>query len=227
MPAVPLTFRSVCGGHFATVYASFMLKRARFSLAMRMSILRLRTRADGVTVGVLLTLLYYGNLIHRCGYVELNPGPDRKTDGTRQTLLDSVTGGTTQRHSSRSRSRKDSSRKDSVERTGSTPETLTGLPSDPSLSDVMSMLTNLCLTAVTSLHCLTQSQLSTPLLNTPAILLKPDSRNAQPTVEGSSWSCRTVPGYKPKARGIDPRWAGGGPALCPNAQCMVLLLSLV
>ncbi|KAL8584775.1 hypothetical protein ACOMHN_035694 [Nucella lapillus] len=142
MPAVPLTFRSVCG-HFATVYASFMLKRARFSLAMRMSILRLRTRADGVTVGVLLTLLYYGNLIHRCGDVELNPGPDRKTDGTRQTLLDSVTGGTTQRHSSQSRSRKDSSRKDSVERTGSTPETLTGLPSDPSLSDVMSMLTNL------------------------------------------------------------------------------------
>ncbi|KAL8564317.1 hypothetical protein ACOMHN_004374 [Nucella lapillus] len=131
-------------GHFATVYASFMLKRARFSLAMRMSILRLRTRADGVTVGVLLTLLYYGNLIHRCGDVELNPGPDRKTDGTRQTLLDSVTGGTTQRHSSRSRSRKDSSRKDSVERTGSTTETLTGLPSDPSLSDVMSMLTNLC-----------------------------------------------------------------------------------
>ncbi|KAL8569505.1 hypothetical protein ACOMHN_054220 [Nucella lapillus] len=143
MPAVPLTSRSVCG-HFATVYASFMLKRARFSLAMRMSILRLRTRADGVTVGVLLTLLYYGNLIHRCGDMELNPGPDRKTDGTRQTLLDSVTGGTTQRHSSRSRSRKDSLRKDSVERTGSTPETLTGLPSDPSLSDVMSMLTNLC-----------------------------------------------------------------------------------
>ncbi|KAL8559453.1 hypothetical protein ACOMHN_037117 [Nucella lapillus] len=141
MPAVPLTFRSVCG-HFATVYASFMLKRARFSLAMRMSILRLRTRADGVTVGVLLTLLYYGNVIHRCGDVELNPGPDRKTDGTRQTLLDSVTGGTTQRHSSRSQ--KDSSRKDSVERTGSTPETLTGLLSDPSLSDVMSMLTNLC-----------------------------------------------------------------------------------
>ncbi|KAL8599138.1 hypothetical protein ACOMHN_007854 [Nucella lapillus] len=99
----------------------------------------------GVTVGVLLTLLYYGNLIHPCGYVELNPGPDRKTDGTRQTLLDSVTGGTTQRHSSRSRSRKDSSWKDIVERTGSTPETLTGLPSDPSLSDVMSMLTNLCL----------------------------------------------------------------------------------
>ncbi|KAL8562266.1 hypothetical protein ACOMHN_037222 [Nucella lapillus] len=141
MPAVPLTFRSVCG-HFATVYASFMLKRARFSLAMRISILRLRTRADGVTVGMLLTLLYYGNLIHRCGDVELNPGPDRKTDGTRQTLLDSVTGGTTQRHSSRSR--KDSLRKDSVESTGSTPETLTGLPSDPSLSDVMSMLTNIC-----------------------------------------------------------------------------------
>ncbi|KAL8616078.1 hypothetical protein ACOMHN_064628 [Nucella lapillus] len=140
MPAVPLTFRSVCG-HFATVYASFMLKGARFSLAMRMSILRLRTRADGVTVEVLLTLLYYGNLIHRCGDVELNP--DRKIDGTRQTLLDSVTGGTMQRHSLRSR--KDSSRKDSVERTGSTPETLTGLPSDPSLSDVMSMLTNLCL----------------------------------------------------------------------------------
>ncbi|KAL8594130.1 hypothetical protein ACOMHN_047870 [Nucella lapillus] len=131
MPAVRLTFRSVCG-HFAAVYASFMLKRARFSLAMRMSILRLRTRADGVTVGVLLTLLYYGNLIHRCGDMELNPGPDRKTDGTRQTLLDSVTGGATQRYSSRSR--KDSSRKDSVERTGSTPETLTRLPSDPSLS---------------------------------------------------------------------------------------------
>ncbi|KAL8585420.1 hypothetical protein ACOMHN_046663 [Nucella lapillus] len=73
MPAVPLTFRSVCG-HFATVYASFMLKRARFSLAIRMSNLRLRTRADGVTVGVLLTLLYYGNLIHRCGDVELTLG---------------------------------------------------------------------------------------------------------------------------------------------------------
>eukprot|EP00745_Piridium_sociabile_P035534 TRINITY_DN6216_c0_g1_i1.p1 TRINITY_DN6216_c0_g1~~TRINITY_DN6216_c0_g1_i1.p1 ORF type:complete len:347 (-),score=49.22 TRINITY_DN6216_c0_g1_i1:468-1508(-) len=121
MPSGSLVFRAVCG-RFAAVYACFMLKRAVFKAAMRASILTLRTRVDGVTVGLLLSFLCYGNLLHRCGDVEKNPGPGPKEGVLRQTRLSS-TGGTTR----------------STDKTGSSP----GNSSDPTLKDVMEMLGNM------------------------------------------------------------------------------------
>ena len=47
-----------------------------------------RNRADGVTVGLLIFVFYFGNLLHWCGDVELNPGPP-KQDFFRQTRLTS------------------------------------------------------------------------------------------------------------------------------------------
>lgn len=55
---------------------------------MNQRVLTLRNRLHGVMVGVLLTLLYMGNLIHQCGDVERNPGPP-KQDPFRQTRLNS------------------------------------------------------------------------------------------------------------------------------------------
>ena len=63
---------------------------------MRMSLLTPRCRLHGVTLGLLLTLLFWGGLLLQCGDVELNPGPTTPTkstpkpDGprvTRQTTL--------------------------------------------------------------------------------------------------------------------------------------------
>eukprot|EP00745_Piridium_sociabile_P011465 TRINITY_DN18194_c0_g1_i6.p1 TRINITY_DN18194_c0_g1~~TRINITY_DN18194_c0_g1_i6.p1 ORF type:complete len:347 (-),score=54.72 TRINITY_DN18194_c0_g1_i6:40-990(-) len=101
---------------------------------MRVSVLKLRTRADGVTVGLLLSLLYFGNLIHQCGDVERNPGPGPKEGLLRQTRLSSA-GGT---------SRRDSSDKADKTRAapGSTPET-SGQPSDPTLKDVVTLLNSM------------------------------------------------------------------------------------
>ncbi|KAL8569211.1 hypothetical protein ACOMHN_051891 [Nucella lapillus] len=91
MPAIPLTFRPVCG-QFAAVVVGFMLKRAKFQAAMRILVLTLTSGAHGVMVGVILSLLYMGILLHPCGYVELNPGPSPKTGKTRQSRLGSATG---------------------------------------------------------------------------------------------------------------------------------------
>ena len=45
-----------------------------------------RILPDGIMVGLLLSLLYFGILLHRSGDIELNPGPP-KTDNLRQTRL--------------------------------------------------------------------------------------------------------------------------------------------
>ena len=63
-----------------------MEKRRRNTIAMQKPVLSARTRGDGVIVGLLLTMLFLGNLIHQCGDVELNPGPK---DNMRQTRLNS------------------------------------------------------------------------------------------------------------------------------------------
>ncbi|KAL8579615.1 hypothetical protein ACOMHN_025568 [Nucella lapillus] len=89
MPVSPLAFRAVCGG-FLPVYMTFMLKRAKFKAAMFLRVLTLRNRRDGVVTGVILFLLYWGDLIHQCGDVELNPGPP-KPDSFKQTTLRSGT----------------------------------------------------------------------------------------------------------------------------------------
>jgi archaellum component FlaC len=75
MPAVTLDFRGVCGC-FYWMFISFMVKRAKNKSAMRVQVLKLRNRITGVMVGLLLTLLFFGDLIHRCGDVEKNPGPN-------------------------------------------------------------------------------------------------------------------------------------------------------
>lgn len=46
---------------------------------MRIQTLTLRRRTTGVMVGLLLTLLFFGDLLHRCGDVEKNPGPDTRS----------------------------------------------------------------------------------------------------------------------------------------------------
>ena len=58
---------------------------------MRTTTLKLSSRRDGVLVGVLLTLLVFGDLIHRAGDVEKNPGPP-KQDKAKQTRLTSESG---------------------------------------------------------------------------------------------------------------------------------------
>ncbi|KAL8593601.1 hypothetical protein ACOMHN_039528 [Nucella lapillus] len=78
MPVSPLVFRSACGGFVAT-FINFMLKRAKFKAAMlNQRVLKVRTKLHGVMVGVLLTLHYMGNLLHQCGDVELNLGPQKR-----------------------------------------------------------------------------------------------------------------------------------------------------
>ena len=95
MPSGSLEFRSVCGG-FLSIYLHFMYKRCVKKASMRINTLKLRNRADGVMVGLLLFLLYFGNLIHQCGDVELNPGPP-KLDTMRQTRLSNVRGNSSER----------------------------------------------------------------------------------------------------------------------------------
>ena len=120
MPASALAFRAVCGC-FVSVFVAFMLKRASLKAAMRQRVLTPRNRLHGVMVGLLLFLLFFGNLLHQCGDVELNPGPP-KQDSFRQTRLTSgnrenTTTGTTT----------------AGERTAN----------DPTLKDVMQVLTTL------------------------------------------------------------------------------------
>ncbi|XP_076437367.1 uncharacterized protein LOC143276635 [Babylonia areolata] len=74
IPSAPLVFRATCGS-FVPVFLAFMLKRARQKAAMRVAILSLRGRTDGVTLGLLLTLIFWGGLLLKCGDVEQNPGP--------------------------------------------------------------------------------------------------------------------------------------------------------
>ena len=114
------------------IFIGFMLKRALFKAAMHQRVLTPRNRADGVMVGLLLFLLYFGNLLHQCGDIELNPGPP-KQDSLRQTRLTS------------------GSRTRSVER-NITPENTTAanvnqagesLATDPTLKDVMYVLTSM------------------------------------------------------------------------------------
>eukprot|EP00745_Piridium_sociabile_P029148 TRINITY_DN47464_c1_g1_i4.p1 TRINITY_DN47464_c1_g1~~TRINITY_DN47464_c1_g1_i4.p1 ORF type:complete len:325 (-),score=61.62 TRINITY_DN47464_c1_g1_i4:364-1338(-) len=120
MPSAPLLFRVACGG-FLPVYISFMSNRAKFKAAMFQRVLTLRSRTDGVMTGVLLFLLYMGNLIHQCGDIELNPGPPKQDTSYRQTRLTS--GGM----------RRDSGGRVAGEKSSD----------DPTLKDVMSVLTDL------------------------------------------------------------------------------------
>ena len=74
MPEVALAFRAVCGG-FVPVFIAFMFRRFLMRRAMYFRPLKMYYRRDGVAVGLLLAYLYLGVFLHRCGDVELNPGP--------------------------------------------------------------------------------------------------------------------------------------------------------
>ncbi len=93
-----------------------------------------RILPDGIMVGLLLSLLYFGILLHRCGDIELNPGPP-KTDNLRQTRLMS---GSASRTSS-------AERRETWDNNGQTTRVVTGEKSgaEPTLRDVMSMLSNM------------------------------------------------------------------------------------
>ena len=77
MPSSPVLFRTICGS-FLPIYIGFMLKRAKLKAAMRQRVLTLRSRMDGVMTGLLLFLLFFGNLLHQHGDVEKNPGPPKQ-----------------------------------------------------------------------------------------------------------------------------------------------------
>eukprot|EP00745_Piridium_sociabile_P021828 TRINITY_DN3372_c0_g1_i2.p1 TRINITY_DN3372_c0_g1~~TRINITY_DN3372_c0_g1_i2.p1 ORF type:complete len:291 (-),score=34.93 TRINITY_DN3372_c0_g1_i2:188-1060(-) len=126
MPSAPLAFRATCGA-FVPVFISFMLKRAIAKTAIRVAVLSLRTRADGVTLGLLLTYFFWGGWLLRCGDVERNPGPDGDKTTLKQTRL------------SASRLRATSDRTGSSTTSGQTTSSPPS-PPEPSRADLMDML---------------------------------------------------------------------------------------
>eukprot|EP00745_Piridium_sociabile_P008280 TRINITY_DN15544_c0_g1_i7.p1 TRINITY_DN15544_c0_g1~~TRINITY_DN15544_c0_g1_i7.p1 ORF type:complete len:407 (+),score=79.65 TRINITY_DN15544_c0_g1_i7:186-1223(+) len=134
MPSAATDFRQVCGS-FVPVFVAFMAKRAKKKLAMRIAIVTLSRRLDGVTFGLTLTYLFWGGFLMRCGDIESNPGPTAPpvhpappkdtTRHTRQTTLGS------------SRSRL------SVDKSGDSSPLHSPRPQEPTLSDVMATLSTL------------------------------------------------------------------------------------
>ncbi|XP_076446977.1 uncharacterized protein LOC143284194 [Babylonia areolata] len=103
-----------------------MSKRAAEKKAMHFAMLTARTKLHGVTLGLLLTLLFWGSLLLRRGDVEQNPGPGPKSDGMRQTRLGS------------------SGRRASTDRTTTSDSSGQTTPSQqPTLADVMDQLQSL------------------------------------------------------------------------------------
>ena len=127
MPAAPLVFRSCCGC-FVPVFMAFMSKRAKEKAAARIAMLTPRNRVDGVTLGLLLTLMFWGGILLRCGDVERNPGPGGNKAGTKQTRLSTIAG---------------SDRRSSTDKTGDsgTAQTTTpSTPDQPTMADLMQMM---------------------------------------------------------------------------------------
>eukprot|EP00745_Piridium_sociabile_P036491 TRINITY_DN65635_c0_g1_i5.p1 TRINITY_DN65635_c0_g1~~TRINITY_DN65635_c0_g1_i5.p1 ORF type:complete len:347 (+),score=67.10 TRINITY_DN65635_c0_g1_i5:180-1220(+) len=135
MPSSAVQFRGVCGSFLAT-YINFMSKRAEKKLASRVAMLRLSRRVDGVTFGFVLSYLFWGGILLRCGDIETNPGPpappappahSNVKDSKMQTRL-STTGGL---------------RKVSVEKTSHPGASASPSRSQPTLSDIMASLSAL------------------------------------------------------------------------------------
>lgn len=83
MPSGATDFRPVCGC-FLSIFINFMLKRALFKKAMRASVIRLKSRLDGVVFALLLSYMFWGSqLLLRCGDIESNPGPPPDTRQSR------------------------------------------------------------------------------------------------------------------------------------------------
>ena len=71
-----MAFRATCG-RFHAVLIYILGQKAKHFAQCRVKTLHLKTRAQGVIVGCLLTLLFCGSLLMRAGDVESNPGPGR------------------------------------------------------------------------------------------------------------------------------------------------------
>lgn len=117
MPAVPLFFRVKCGA-FVGTFISFMFRRTR---KFKPRTLFLKTRAAGVTLGLLLVQLFFCDLLQQCGDIESNPGPP-KVDQQRQTRLNS---------------------KGEVDRRDSMGKKTEDAAAEPTLKDVMSKLSSM------------------------------------------------------------------------------------
>ena len=59
MPLEVLDFRAVCGC-FLPAYINFMVKRAKLKAVVKIAIVSLMTRVDGVMLGLLLVYLFWG-----------------------------------------------------------------------------------------------------------------------------------------------------------------------
>ena len=119
MPACPLSFRAVCG-RFVPVFVNFMYKRVVLYRQSRVNTVKLGSlRLSFAVVFIIATLLI------RSGDVELNPGP-RHNEGRQSRLQSSGT---------RRRSADNSSTP--------APDTAETLEQEPSLKDVMALLTGM------------------------------------------------------------------------------------
>eukprot|EP00745_Piridium_sociabile_P000177 TRINITY_DN101275_c0_g1_i6.p1 TRINITY_DN101275_c0_g1~~TRINITY_DN101275_c0_g1_i6.p1 ORF type:complete len:220 (+),score=48.22 TRINITY_DN101275_c0_g1_i6:179-838(+) len=127
MPSSAVHFRAVCGS-FLPVYIGFMFKRAKEKAALRIAIVTLRRRVDGVIFGMLLTYFFWGSFLLRCGDVESNPGPPAPptsyTDAVRKTRLSTA----------------GANRKGSTDKASDSPSPSAG---EPTLRDVMATLTDM------------------------------------------------------------------------------------
>ena len=126
MPASALAFRVDCG-QFVPTFIGITLKQPLFKAAMHQRVLTPRSGADGVMVGLLLFVVYFENLLHRCGDVELNPRSP-KQDFFRQTRLTSS-------------SRANNAELNSREGTSTSSAEMVG--NNPILKDIMHMLTTM------------------------------------------------------------------------------------
>ena len=123
MPAGPLDFRPKCGSFFF-VFLAFMDKRVGEVIAMRVRVLTVRTRSEGVMVGLVLAVLWTNDLLMRCGDVEQNPGPLTNEKDLRQPQR--------------------TTRQSSADRRAPTPNRAeAGAGKEPTLTDVMASIQTL------------------------------------------------------------------------------------
>ena len=89
MPSAAVDFRPVCGT-FVPIFVGFMLKRAKMKAQARFAIVKVVRKVEGAAFGLLLSYLFWGSLLLRCGDIESHPGPNR-TPGTENTVQTRLT----------------------------------------------------------------------------------------------------------------------------------------
>ena len=132
MPVDSLHFRAHCG-QFLSTFLYFMTKRAGNARKMWIRVISVRCRMQGVMVGLIIAVFFSGgDLLQRCGDVEMNPGPP-KPNNTMQTRLNSWnrSNSAADRHSTAENTSTPTSRKD-----------ITVTEPELTLKDVMAVLTS-------------------------------------------------------------------------------------